>query len=85
MPSLDKREKSGSDLGFARPGVGTPARTAGQEATARALCLAPLALEEAVICKGVANRAPLEPGEKFESSGEGSTASPGSAEPIEIL
>ena len=29
---------------------------------------APLALEEAVICKGVANRAPLEPGETFESS-----------------
>lgn len=47
---------------------GATAGAAGQEATGRAVCLAPLALEEAVICRGVANRAPLEPGETFESS-----------------
>jgi hypothetical protein len=47
---------------------GTTAGAAEEEEKASAAPPARLSLEEALICRGIANRAPLEPGETFESS-----------------
>ena len=44
------------------------AGAAEQEEEAMAAPLTPLVVEEAVICKGIENRAPVEPGETFEDS-----------------
>lgn len=47
---------------------GTTAGAAEQEAKGSGAPPARLSLEEALICKGIADRTPLEPGETFESS-----------------
>jgi len=49
---------------------GTLLGAAEQEGDAGVTPPAPVAVQEAVICKGVVNRAPVEPGETFESSVE---------------
>ena len=47
---------------------GAASGSAEQDGKASAAPPARLSLEEALICKGIANRSPLEPGETFESS-----------------